>query len=165
MRKHLKIIENNRASGGQRFANYLIDLLALFAVNFVLSLAALFIYEMTGSYFFYFYNNGGLVWEFASGYLISSVYYFVWEYFSNGRSLGKLVTGTRAVSIDGEDASTSQIFYRTLCRLIPFNAFSFLGENGWHDTLSDTRVIDIKKYLADRQIKEEIENIGSKEIA
>lgn len=165
MRKHLKIIENNRASGGQRFANYLIDLLALFAVNFVLSLAALFIYEMTDSYFFYFYNNGGLIWEFASGYLISSVYYFVWEYFSNGRSLGKLVTGTRAVSIDGEDASTSQIFYRTLCRLIPFNAFSFLGENGWHDTLSDTRVIDIKKYLADRQIKEEIENIGAKEIA
>ncbi|MBD8084181.1 RDD family protein [Chryseobacterium caseinilyticum] len=165
MRKHLKIIEMNRATGGQRFANYLIDLLALFALNFVISLASMFLYEMTSAYFFYFYNNGGMVWEFLSGYVISTVYYFMWEYFSNGRTLGKIVTGTRAVSIDGEDASTTQIWYRSLCRLIPFNAFSFLGENGWHDTLSQTRVIDIKKYLADRQIKEEIEAIGTKEIA
>lgn len=165
MRKHFKIIENNKATGGQRFANYLIDLLVLFAVNFVLSMAALFIYEMTSINFFYFYNNGGIIWEFVSGYFISTIYYFMWEYFSNGRTVGKLVTGTRAISIDGEDASTSQIFYRSLCRLIPFNAFSFLGTNGWHDTLSETRVIDSKKYLADRQIKDEIDAIGTKEIA
>lgn len=122
-------------------------------------MAAMFMYEVTIINFYYFYNNGGIIWEFVSGYFISTVYYFMWEYFSNGRTVGKLVTGARALSIDDEDASKSQIFFRSLCRFIPFNAFSFFGTNSWHDTLSETRVIDIKSYLADRQIKDEIDVI------
>ncbi|WP_435523038.1 hypothetical protein [Chryseobacterium indoltheticum] len=50
-------------------------------------------------------------------------------------------------------------------RLVPFDALSFFGENGWHDSWSDTRVINIKNYQAERQTKNEIDNIGVKEIA
>ena len=165
MRKHLKIIEDNRATQGQRFLNYIIDLIALFAVNTIISFAMKFLYDITDVYFFYFYDNGGFLWEFLSGYIVSTIYFFVWEYYSEGKTLGKLATGTRAVSIDGTNMSASQLFYRSLSRLIPFDAFSFLGNNGWHDTLSETRVIDSKKYLADKQAKDDIDTIGEKEIA
>ena len=36
----------------------------------------------------------------------------------------------------------SAIAVRSLCRLIPFDAFSFLGEKGWHDSLSNTEVVN-----------------------
>lgn len=82
-----------------------------------------------------------------------------------GRTLAKYITGTKVISIDGEKPTFMQILGRTFSRIVPFDALSFLGENGWHDSWSDTRVIDIKKYTTETQMKREIENIGVKEIA
>jgi hypothetical protein len=56
-------------------------------------------------------------------------------------------------------------FIRNISRLVPFDVLSFLGENGWHDSWSDTRVIHTKNYETERQAKSEIESIGTKEIA
>jgi len=38
----------------------------------------------------------------------------------------------------------NDIAQRTLCRLIPFDALSFLFNDsvGWHDTLSKTRIVN-----------------------
>ncbi|MFT6808347.1 MAG: hypothetical protein ACJA01_001571 [Saprospiraceae bacterium] len=38
----------------------------------------------------------------------------------------------------------STVFKRSLCRLIPFEIFSFLGEPlmDWHDKISGTKVIE-----------------------
>ena len=64
-----------------------------------------------------------------------------------GRTLGKLVTGTRVVALDGRRATLLQILGRTLARFIPFEPLSFFGRGapiGWHDSLSNTRVIQIR---------------------
>ncbi len=60
-----------------------------------------------------------------------------------GFTLGKLITGTRVVKVTGGPPGFGAAAVRTLCRLIPFEAFTFLGEpgNGLHDKLSKTRVV------------------------
>lgn len=60
-----------------------------------------------------------------------------------GKTLGKLATGTRVVGMDGLKIPMGKAFTRSLCRLIPFEAFSFLGSNarGWHDSITKTWVI------------------------
>jgi uncharacterized RDD family membrane protein YckC len=83
----------------------------------------------------------------------------------NGRTVAKYITGTQVISTDGTKPTTRQIIYRSLSRIVPFDALSFLGENGWHDKWSETRVINIKNYQAEIQAKREIEDLGKKEIA
>ncbi|WP_312388947.1 RDD family protein [Chryseobacterium sp.] len=166
MRKYLKIVHNNQASKGSRFANYLIDIIAISVINIILSTASILLYNMTSINFFYFYNNGGFLWEYLSGSFVILIYYYLWESLTDGRSLGKLVTNTKVISIDGEKPTRQQILYRCLSRVVPFDAISFLGGgNGWHDNWSDTNVINIKNYEAEIQIKSEIDSLGTKEIA
>ena len=76
-----------------------------------------------------------------------AIFYFVITEASSQRTVGKLVTGTRVVNADGQPASFGQIVGRAFARLIPFEAFSFLGGSqpvGWHDSLSGTRVIEAR---------------------
>ncbi|MFN7120071.1 MAG: RDD family protein, partial [Saprospiraceae bacterium] len=77
-------------------------------------------------------------------------YYILAEYLSKGKTLGKLVTGTRAVTLTGETPTLNQIIGRSFARVIPFEPFSYLGDspNGWHDQLSETIVIDEAKSNA-----------------
>lgn len=62
-----------------------------------------------------------------------------------GATLGKLVTGTRVVALDGSKASFGAVIVRTLARWVPFEALSFVfagrPARGWHDTMSRTRVV------------------------
>lgn len=82
------------------------------------------------------------------GLLLQFLYYFILEY-TFKTTIGKLYTGTKVVSQDG--TVTHTIFIRTLCRLIPFEPFSFLfGIQGWHDRFSKTIVID--KRLRKEQV-------------
>jgi uncharacterized RDD family membrane protein YckC len=85
-----------------------------------------------------------MAWVFFTGY---PLYYFVFEIAFSGQSPAKFLTGTRAVHISGSPASGSNLIIRSLCRLVPFERFSFLVnyKKGWHDVWSKTAVIDIKK--------------------
>lgn len=77
--------------------------------------------------------------------------YFIFLEFSFGRSVGKLITGTRVIREDGRRPSLGQILGRTASRLIPFEPFSFLFGNtttGWHDSISGTRVIDVRRMAS-----------------
>jgi uncharacterized RDD family membrane protein YckC len=69
-------------------------------------------------------------------------YYLVLEA-TTSRTLGKLLTGTHVVNDDFGKPSFRQVVGRTLARLIPFEAFSFLGPIGcgWHDRLAKTYVV------------------------
>ena len=60
-----------------------------------------------------------------------------------GRTVGKLVTGTKVVSLDGERPSFLRIVLRTIVRFVPFEPLSFVfgGMTGWHDDWSRTRVV------------------------
>ncbi len=65
---------------------------------------------------------------------------------TTSRTLGKWVTGTKVVNEDGGRPTTGQIIGRTLARLIPLEAFSFLGRSarGWHDSIPKTYVVKIR---------------------
>jgi uncharacterized RDD family membrane protein YckC/DNA-directed RNA polymerase subunit RPC12/RpoP len=70
-------------------------------------------------------------------------YYIFCEYFF-GRTLGKLLTKSRVITLEGNKPSFFQIVGRTLVRFIPFEPFSVLFSAraiGWHDLLSRTRVV------------------------
>ena len=49
-----------------------------------------------------------------------------------------------------------------MARLIPFDQLSFLGTipKGWHDTLSKTVVVDLKKYNQELEMQDSINEIG-----
>ena len=42
---------------------------------------------------------------------------------------------------NGTKPRFGQVIGRTLCRFVPFEAFSFFGERGWHDKIPKTRVV------------------------
>lgn len=58
------------------------------------------------------------------------------------KTLGKVLTASHVVKSNGEAMSFGDALSRSACRLIPFDWVSFLiNPQGWHDTLSDTKVI------------------------
>lgn len=128
-----KLVE---AAVGKRFANFLIDRFA--AVFF----SMIFVFIMGGMESLD--NEDGISTLILYAGFLS--YYVILEYAANGKTLGKLVTRTRVVTINGSKPQLMTVIGRTLVRLIPFEPFSFLGGrlNGWHDTLSRTMVIDEK---------------------
>ena len=61
------------------------------------------------------------------------------------RTPGKWIFGTKVVSESGSLPTITQVVIRTLCRMIPFEAFSFFGDKGgWHDTIPKTRVVRVR---------------------
>jgi len=71
------------------------------------------------------------------------VYYLLLEGIFN-TSAGKSATGTTIANEYGSRPGFARILGRTFSRIIPFDALSFLGSSarGWHDTLSNTYVVD-----------------------
>jgi uncharacterized RDD family membrane protein YckC len=134
------------AEGGKRFLNFLIDRAAEYGVEF--SLGALFSLmdqvgvTAHGAQIIARLSPAGYVF-FSCGATIA--YYTVCEGLW-GRTLGKLATGTRAVMISGAPLSWNVALQRSLLRLVPFEAFSFLGSraSGWHDRWTSTCVIDLR---------------------
>jgi uncharacterized RDD family membrane protein YckC len=57
------------------------------------------------------------------------------------RTPGKWLFGTVVVSEAGHKPTIGQVLGRTACRFIPFEAFSFFGTSGWHDSIPKTRVV------------------------
>ncbi|MBL7941622.1 MAG: RDD family protein [Flavobacteriales bacterium] len=80
-------------------------------------------------------------------YSVFFIYYFLCEHFMNGKTPGKFLTRTRAVTRDGYRMKPGRTAIRSLCRLIPFDALSFLGNHGWHDTISRTIVVEDRSVL------------------
>ncbi len=136
-----KAKSNITASGGLRFANYLIDFFGYIALSFLVGIFIAILSVLTGIDISFLDNMGKLTEYFLGFFLMSSYYLFFEGIF--GQTPGKMITGTKVVTEDGEKAPFEKIMTRTLCRFIPFEAFSFLGTNsvGWHDSISKTSVV------------------------
>lgn len=132
------------ASRLRRFINFSVDFLVI--INAIVSAVAY--YAITVEWYSLFEN-----WIFFS-IATSFLYYWLFEGLF-GRTIGKLLTGTKVVAVDGGCANALAILERTLIRLIPFEVFSFLGtsNSGWHDRWSKTAVVKAKykTKLADKQ--------------
>ena len=133
------------ASTGQRFLNWLIDnifmqyglslltgiLVGLVFQEIAPDLLVRMITEGTTEYY---------VFIFIVGYVNYVLYYTLCEKLFNGRTLGKLITGTKAVRLDGSPLTFRNALLRSLSRLVPFEPLSGFG-TPWHDSWTDTTVI------------------------
>ena len=137
------------ATQGQRFLNWLIDnllmryglsyatgyavgtLLGLIAPDFLSSL----VYEQNAM------SPGLLLVGLIIGYFNYILYYTLSEKLFKGYTLGKLITGTRAIRQDGEELTVKDALLRSLSRCVPFEVFSGFNALTWHDSWTDTMVV------------------------
>ena len=136
------------ASQGQRFLNWLVDNLFM---QFV-------VVHASGYFFGYLLaytapdfmqaliderESGPRYWllGFTIAYFNYLVYYTFCEKLFKGYTLGKLLTGTKAIRNDGGELTFKDAILRSLSRIVPFEVFSALGIKPWHDRWTDTRVI------------------------
>jgi uncharacterized RDD family membrane protein YckC len=135
-----------RSSAGKRLANYFIDLVLFYVLLFMLG----FILALVSPTFVGIVTNQrsdfGLLDRFIT-LLLYAVYMSVIEALFHGKSLGKLITQTKAVNLDGSQISTAKAFERGFSRAVPFCVFSALGNpsNPWQDRWTNTMVINEKK--------------------
>lgn len=148
------------APKGLRLANYIIDVLAVYSIFIVLAFIIGIVIAAMGG------NPSELAnapdWKYNVSFVILYFLYCVaWESYG-GRTLGKLITGTMVVTEQGDIPETQNIAVRTLCRLIPFDNFSFLFGTGWHDSISGTRVVRKHIYIYKKNEIVEMDEIGKK---
>ena len=117
-----------------RFGHLIIDMIARYLFVFLLANVV---------HFFTFFNMPNTAGAIAIvTFLLYMFYYPLMEYFY-GKTIGKMILKSSVVDIYGSKITFRQAIGRSLCRWIPFEAFSFLGTYavGWHDKISDTRVV------------------------
>src|ERR1035437_6091988 len=108
----------NISDKGKRFGNYIIDLIAIIIIEVILiPCISFFIYPEIS-------NTNSITFKFYF-YIGFFLYYFLFEVFTN-KTLGKILTKTIVVDKKGNKPSIFKIFIRTICRLIPFDMFTFL---------------------------------------
>ena len=118
------------ATTGQRFGTYLIDIVAFYAIMFVVGVIIGISGLPRSTFFLYFMS-----------FAILLAYYTVMEG-SGGRTLGKMVLKTKALNTDGSSITYGKAFMRSLCRFVPFEFVSaFIGGPMWHDKWTDTKVV------------------------
>lgn len=127
------------ASSGKRFANYLIDTIGYLILCFIIGIYIAFTSPELLDRISKEKSLTGYVFSFLCFYF----YYFGLEALT-GMTLGKLITGTKVVNEEGLKPGIMDLALRTICRFIPFEPLSLLGEDklGWHDTLSKTKVVN-----------------------
>ncbi len=100
------------------------------------------------------------------GYIIGAISYLAYPLIFEAlfqKTIGKMLTQTKVVSVTGEKPSLPILIIRTFCRYIPFEPLSFLfyGQYptmGWHDRLSGTLVVP------DSLTPEQVRSINQKKI-
>lgn len=142
-----EVITPRRVDNGVRLLHLLIDLLVV----------ALMIYPLTISFSFMLadmrpgpFNRQVFFLLLA---LFRLLYYLLFEHLGYATP-AKFLTGTYVVdSGSGHLPNRMQITGRSFSRFIPFESFSFLGKEGWHDAFSKTTVVREhgRKYARTKQ--------------
>ncbi len=135
-------ISFEHASKSQRFLNYMIDYLICYGLNFpVIFVFAAIMTSATMSFESAVAYLTNFVFLMFLSFINLLVYYFLFEGLTKGLTVGKLITGTRAVTEDITTITWRDAFVRTLCRMIPFDPISVLAGFPLHDRLSRTYVV------------------------
>lgn len=142
------LVQYEQATQGQRALNLIIDnLLMRFGLSYITGTA---VGYLLGSafpeYMLSILEKGESSFDLLLiGYIIAIfnylIYYTICEKAFKGYTLGKLITGTRAIRQDGAELTFRDAFLRSLSRLVPFEVFSGFGPSPWHDTWTRTTVV------------------------
>ena len=127
------------ASAGIRFANFIIDRIAI-------GVAGAFIRGIMGALFITGRADRDLTFQFGFilGYLALDILYYTILEGTSGRTLGKLCTSTHVIKTNGQPITMRDAFLRSLSRLVPFEVFTGFG-TPWHDSWTDTTVVSIRR--------------------
>jgi len=144
-----EIFNYEQASTGQRFLNYLIDILFMqYGLSYLTGMVvARLVYaispQMAYDLFVVRQDSIDLIGAlYLVGILNYLLYYTICEKAFKGKTLGKLITGTKAVRENGEELTFTDALLRSLSRMVPFEPFSiWIGEGLWHDRWTKTMVI------------------------
>ena len=141
-------IEYTNASQGSRFLNFLIDNLFMrYALSYVTGYIIGYLLALIAPGFLtWIANEGESSWSFILlaliiGYFNYIVYYTFCEFAFKGYTLGKLITGTKAIRNDGDTLTFRDAILRSLSRVVPFEPLSIFGGTLWHDRWTNTTVI------------------------
>jgi uncharacterized RDD family membrane protein YckC len=136
-------VNYERASTGRRFANYIIDFIVFYVVIILLAIilgifAPTLIEELTDDN-----SSLGLLDRIVT-LILYAVFMSINEIWFKGKSVGKYITKTRAVNVDGSRISASTAFARGFSRAVPFCALSAFGNpcNPWQDKWTNTIVVN-----------------------
>ncbi|HZI54456.1 MAG TPA: RDD family protein [Chitinophagaceae bacterium] len=135
-----------QASGGKRLVNYLIDRIVFLGLVFIAAMVIAIVSPQTIDSIDE-ENTGFNIVENLVYISLFVLYMFGIEAIFKGKTLGKLMTGTRAVNEDGSNITPKTALLRGLSRVVPFEVFSALGNPcyPWHDSWTKTYVIDEKR--------------------
>lgn len=127
-------VDSNVVGSGIRFVNFLIDFIAWFVLAFFISIVIGLFVQSTGQGIISLIGYILIFGTFIAYYAIMEIKF--------QKTIGKFVTKTKVVKVNGEKPTDADIITRTFCRLIPFDRLSFLFvKNGIHDSLSKTKVV------------------------
>lgn len=162
MEGFIEIDHEVMAGKGARLLNLFIDGIICTTLTGVVYLIMLLLYkfaDMQGLMLWYMEMGAFTKLVISAG--VTTFYYLVFETFT-GRTLGKLATNTRVVDALGNRPQAKAILIRTLVRLMPLEAFTFIGEFaiGLHDSASKTYVIDTHKYNRAMHLKKAYDALG-----
>ena len=127
-------VDSNVVGSGTRFLHLVIDWVIWLVLSYGVTFAIVLILDPTNLDLFQLVTYFIFLGVFVSYYALMELKY--------QKTIGKFITKTHVVRMDGTKPEPSDIINRTLCRLIPFDRVSFLFvKNGIHDYLSKTKVV------------------------
>jgi uncharacterized RDD family membrane protein YckC len=132
------------ASQGKRFTNFILDtifyLIFCAIIGFVLGI----VFAIFSPSLLSIFNEENKIISYLIGFIALFIYYSILEALT-GRTIAKFITKTKVINENGLKPDYREILLRTICRFIPFDAFSYLSDDnlGWHDKLSKTKVVEV----------------------
>lgn len=135
----------NTVSGGKKFANFFVDYLAYFVLASIIDIPMVF---LISSFMEDDFNRMAPVLMLQVFNVISyPLYYFAFEA-TLQKSPAKYLTRCIVINEYCEKPDIASIALRSLIRLVPFEMFSCMSDNGrgWHDRWSGTWVVGDEEY-------------------
>ena len=130
-------VDSDTVGSGTRFLNFIIDFFACLIIAFILSLILGFFINSSDGLFIQLFAYLMFFGTFFAYYALMETKF--------QKTLGKFITKTKVVKMNGDKPENSDIIMRTFCRFIPFDRVTFLFmKNGIHDFLSKTTVVKDK---------------------
>jgi uncharacterized RDD family membrane protein YckC len=136
-KKQKEKVDSNVVSSGIRFLNFIIDFFVWLILATIISIIIGLFVQPTDQGIIQIFGYILIFGTFIGYYAIMEIKF--------QKTIGKFITKTKVVKMNGEKPENSDIISRTFCRLIPFDRISFLFvKNGIHDFLSKTKVVKDK---------------------
>lgn len=87
-------------------------------------------------------NKVASEWMIILVYVLCILIYYTFFEAVLGATPAKFLTATRVADEFGNKPAFGKVLLRTISRFVPFDAWSFFGNRGWHDNWSDTYVLN-----------------------